>query len=200
VLPSIHSVNVRLSIWASTILRILMTTNPWTLRRPLAFSLAHRFRDALLGDGPHLRCPLRSPVQYHALDFVVPPVLGYFRLADTAAQRLAAQRSTTPTRPDQGGGGVACERLYGGAGRRSPRIPRVGLYLLRQGATGYGIASADRGTAATRSSNASDGSGRIAACRSKPSERLWTANCRLSRLAFRRQLLILLRSLGSRAN
>lgn len=70
-----------------TILRILMTTNPWTLRRPLAFSLAHRFRDALPRDGPHLRCSSRSPVQYDRLDFVVPPVPGYFRLADTPVRR-----------------------------------------------------------------------------------------------------------------
>ena len=163
-LPSIHSVNVRLSIWASTILRILMTTNPWARRRPLAFSLAHRFRDALLEDGPHLRCSLKSPVQYPDLDFMVPPVLGYFRLADTPVQRPAAHRSTRPTRPDQGGG-VACEWLYGGAGRRSPRIPRVGLYLFRYGATGYGLVSADRGTAAERSSNPSNGSASVTAPR-----------------------------------
>jgi len=32
-----------------------MTTNPWALRRPLAFSLAHRFRDVLLGVAADLK-------------------------------------------------------------------------------------------------------------------------------------------------
>jgi len=81
-LPTIQSVNVRLSISASTIFRFLVMTNPWTRRRPLGFSLAHSFRGVFLAEMPHLRFFLKSLVQYPDLECIVSPMLGYAIPAD----------------------------------------------------------------------------------------------------------------------
>ena len=81
-LPTIQSVNVRLSILASTMLRFLTMTKPGAGCRPLGFSLAHAFGGVFLADWPHLRGSLKSRVQYPDQEGIVSPMLGYTIPAD----------------------------------------------------------------------------------------------------------------------